>query len=103
MAITYCGERRLDAESSSIIYNVLVGNDTLYCTIDTRVLESICSEGSGAIEQFNSCRMFILACTYGKYNHADTILSDHIKIVRQAELIPTYDRAAIPPSTARSL
>jgi len=88
MAITYLGDRKLDAENSRIIYNVLAGDDMLYCMIDTKILGSLCSEGNGAIEEFNSCRMFILECTYRKYTHVATILSDHIKIVRQTELIP---------------
>jgi len=88
MIITYYGERKLDATNSKIIYHVLVGNNELYCTIDTKILGSLCNEDTGAIEEFNSCRMFILECTFCKYNHVDTILSDHIRIVRQAELIP---------------
>lgn len=88
MAITYLGERKLDAANSRIIYNVLAEGDMLYCSIDTNILQSLCGEDGGAMEAFNSCRMFILECTYRKYVHSPTILSDHITIVRQAELIP---------------
>jgi len=74
------GSSIFDVASSCVLFEVVVDNKIALCEIPECALNSICNEYSNILDNFHSCRMFILDCTLDKLCNNENYFSDQIRI-----------------------
>ncbi|MGO8692620.1 MAG: DUF1488 family protein [Rectinemataceae bacterium] len=80
MTITFSGSRTYDSEKSCVRFEVLMNGDKIACTIEEKVLQSLCDESNDALSTFDSCHMAILDYTRRKICDERNYISDRIMI-----------------------